>query len=85
MQLARSGLTQNKPPPPPPFRVGAEGAGWCYLPGLEPGRWPYVYHGQWRARCWWGWWVLVSGAVVSRVVLQGGVRSVMGCCCGCRC
>ena len=30
------------------------------------------------ARCWWGWWVLVSGAVVSRVVLQGGVRSVMG-------
>ena len=50
----------------------------CYLPGLEPRRWPCIYRGSEGARCWWGWWVLVSGAVVSRVVLQGGVRSVMG-------
>ena len=33
---------QNKPPPPTPFRAGAEGAWLCYLPGLEPGRWPCV-------------------------------------------
>ena len=48
MQLAKTGLTQNKPPPPAPFRVGAEGAEGarlCYLPGLEPGRWPCVYRG----------------------------------------
>ena len=43
VQLARTFLTQNKPPPPAPFRAGAEGAVLCYLLGLEPGCWPRVY------------------------------------------
>ena len=38
------------------------------------------------ARCWWGWWVLVIGAVpVVGVGEVGGGAVSWSCVCGCRC
>ena len=88
MQLAKTGLKQNKPPPPAPFRVGAEGAeeaGFATSGGSNPGAGRVYTGGCGGARCWWvRWWVLVGGAVVGLgEVGSGGV--VERCDCGCRC
>ena len=49
----------------------------CYLPGLEPRRWPCMYRGSEGARYWWGWWVLTVGGAVVELgeVGSGGVAT----------